>query len=67
MKTKQRTFLTGAALATIIMTGQLAGYAQEGSIQFPIPTTAAEVPGPPPGTAMTKAYVSRGGGKAKSH
>ena len=25
--------------------------------QFPIPTTAAEVPGPPPGTAMTKAYV----------
>jgi hypothetical protein len=25
--------------------------------QSPIPTTAAEVPGPPPGTAMTKAYV----------
>ena len=25
--------------------------------QVPIPTTAAEVPGPPPGTAMTKAYV----------
>ena len=25
--------------------------------QFPLPTTAAEVPGPPPGTAMTKAYV----------
>ena len=25
--------------------------------QFPIATTAAEVPGPPPGTAMTKAYV----------
>jgi len=25
--------------------------------QFPIPTTAAEVPGPPPGTAMTSAYV----------
>jgi hypothetical protein len=25
--------------------------------QFPIPQTAAEVPGPPPGTAMTKAYV----------
>src|SRR4029453_19416030 len=24
--------------------------------QFPIPTTAAEVPGPPPGTAMTKEY-----------
>jgi hypothetical protein len=25
--------------------------------QFPIPTSAAEVPGPAPGTAMTKAYV----------
>jgi hypothetical protein len=25
--------------------------------QFPIPTTAADVPGPPPGTAMTKDYV----------
>ena len=25
--------------------------------QVPIPTTAAEVPGPPPGTAMTKDYV----------
>ena len=25
--------------------------------QFPIPTTAAEVPGPAPGNAMTKAYV----------
>src|SRR5271168_4466531 len=25
--------------------------------QFPIPETAAEVPGPPPGTAMTSAYV----------
>ena len=27
--------------------------------QVPIPKTAAEVPGPPPGTAMTKAYVQR--------
>jgi hypothetical protein len=25
--------------------------------EFPIPETAAQVPGPPPGTAMTKAYV----------
>jgi hypothetical protein len=25
--------------------------------QVPIPTTAAEVPGPAPGTAMTKPYV----------
>jgi hypothetical protein len=29
--------------------------------QFPIPTTPAEVPGPPPGTAMTKAYVQSAG------
>jgi hypothetical protein len=33
----------------------LAGKAQ--AQQFPIPTTAADVPGPPPGTVMTKAYV----------
>jgi hypothetical protein len=26
--------------------------------QVPIPQTAAEVPGPPPGTAMTTAYES---------
>jgi hypothetical protein len=25
--------------------------------QYPIPTTATEVPGPPTGTTMTKAYV----------
>jgi hypothetical protein len=25
--------------------------------QVPIPKTPAEVPGPPPGTAMSKAYV----------
>jgi hypothetical protein len=29
--------------------------------QVAIPTTAAEVPGPPPGTAMTKAYVEMAG------
>jgi hypothetical protein len=29
--------------------------------QCPIPTTPAEVPGPPPGTAMTKAYVQSAG------
>ena len=29
--------------------------------QFPIPITPEEVPGPPPGTAMTKAYVQSAG------
>jgi len=32
--------------------------------QFPIPTTAAQVPGPPPGMAMTKAYVQTVGREA---
>ena len=33
------------------------GVANVSAQQFPIPQTAAEVPGPPPGTAMTSAYV----------
>ncbi len=33
------------------------GLATAEAQQFPIPTKAAEVPGPPPGTAMTKDYV----------
>jgi hypothetical protein len=33
----------------------LAGKAE--AQQYPIPTTAAEVPGPPPGTVMSTAYV----------
>jgi hypothetical protein len=41
-----------AAGAALLM---LAGNA--GAQQVPIPTTPAEVPGPPPGTAMTTAYV----------
>jgi len=41
--------LIGAALATLAASVQ--------AQQVPIPTTAAEVPGPAPGTAMTKAYV----------
>ena len=45
----------------------IAAVASAQSLQFPIPTSVAEVPAPPPGTAMTKAYVSRGDGKAKSH
>src|SRR5271169_5903521 len=40
-----------AVLALILATGPVRAQ------QFPIPTTAADVPGPPPGTAMTKAYV----------
>ena len=39
----------GAAL--VILTGNVQAQ------QVPIPKTAAEVPGPPPGTAMTKEYV----------
>lgn len=42
----------GAMACALAMLGGNA-YAQ----QVPIPTTAAEVPGPPPGTAMTKEYV----------
>src|ERR1700675_4321875 len=41
-----------AAGAAFLM---LAGNAQ--AQQVPIPTTAAQVPGPPSGTAMTTAYV----------
>ena len=43
--------LLGAGAAFLV----LAGKAQAQPV--PIPTTAAEVPGPPPGTAMTKTYV----------
>ena len=39
------------ACAVVILVGN--AHAQ----QFPIPQTAIEVPGPAPGTAMTKAYV----------
>jgi hypothetical protein len=39
----------GAALAMLVGTAQ--------AQQIPIPTTAAEVPGPAAGTAMTTAYV----------
>jgi hypothetical protein len=49
---KQFKFVAGAIGAALAM---LVGSAQ--AQQFPIPTTATEVPGPPPGTAMTKAYA----------
>jgi hypothetical protein len=48
MKTK--TLLAAALVCALALTN---AHAQ----QVPIPTTAAEVPGPPPGTAMTKEYV----------
>jgi hypothetical protein len=43
--------LLGAGAAFVMLAGK--AWAQ----QVPIPKTAAEVPGPPPGTAMTTAYV----------
>jgi hypothetical protein len=46
-----RRSLLGAGAASLMLAGKT--WAQ----QVPIPQTAAEVPGPPPGTAMTKAYV----------
>jgi hypothetical protein len=54
MKSESRSFgcavcAIGAALAMLVGSAQ--------AQQVPIPTTAAEVPGPPPGTAMTSAYV----------
>jgi hypothetical protein len=52
MKNSRHSLTIGAIGGALIM---LAGNAQ--AQQFPIPTTAAEVPGPAPGTTMTKAYV----------
>src|SRR5258707_4091831 len=46
-----RRSLLGAGAASLMLRGK--AWAQ----QFPIPTTAAEVPGPPTGTTMTTAYV----------
>ena len=43
--------LLGGSAAFLMLAGK--ALAQ----QVPIPTTAAEVPGPPPGTLMTPAYV----------
>jgi len=54
----RRTYLTimSLAFAAAIHTAN-AQATVTGQVQVPIPTTAAEVPGPVPGTAMTKAYV----------
>ena len=50
-----RRSLLGAGAASLMLAGR--AWAQ----QFPIPTTPAEVPGPPPGTRMTKSYVQSAG------
>jgi len=44
-------------LAAALIAGSLQGPGTTQAQQAPIPTNAAEVPGPAPGTAMTKAYV----------
>ena len=49
--------IDGSASAADRLDGQVLGAGVVGSTPNPIPTTAAEVPAPPPGTAMTKAYV----------
>jgi len=46
-----RRLLLEAGAASLMLAGT--AWAQ----QVPIPTTAAQVPGPPSGTAMTTAYV----------
>ena len=50
-----RRLLLGVGAASLMLGGK--AWAQ----QFPIPTTPAEVPGPPPGTAITRAYVQSAG------
>ena len=47
--------INSTACAIGITLAMLAGSTQ--AQQVPIPTTAAQVPGPPIGTAMTAAYV----------
>jgi hypothetical protein len=42
-------------LASVVIATMHTGYVQ--AQQIPFPQTAAEVPGPVPGTAMTKEYV----------
>src|SRR5215471_5811592 len=52
--TMPRTILKALALAALVcVVMATVVHAQ----QIPLPTTAAEVPGPPPGTVMTKPYV----------
>ena len=51
MKTRQKQNLLAAALVSAL------AFTTTQAQQYPNPTTAAEVPGPMPGTAMTTAYV----------
>jgi hypothetical protein len=55
MKNIPRRILIAAALAFAL------AFTTAQAQQFPIPTTAAEVPGPAAGTAMTTAYVQMAG------
>jgi hypothetical protein len=52
MKNSRHSLTVGTIIVALVM---LAGSTQ--AQQVPFPQTAAEVPGPVPGTAMTKAYV----------
>jgi hypothetical protein len=52
MKNSRHSLTVGTIIVALVM---LAGSTQ--AQQVPFPQTAAEVPGPAPGTAMTKAYV----------
>ena len=52
---KHTQHLTFGACAISVVVAMVVGSAQ--AQQVPIPTTAAQVPGPAPGTAMTTAYV----------
>ena len=51
----RRTLFAGGG--SIAVASALIGVASAQAQQFPLPHTAAEVPGPAPGTAMTHAYV----------
>ncbi len=65
MGTTKRTSISKVLKTTTMKTKIILAAALSGGLAFtcahaqqvPIPTTAAEVPGSPPGTAMTKAYV----------
>jgi hypothetical protein len=65
MRTTKRTFISGVLKTTTMKTKPILAVAFIGALtfttaqaqQYPNPTTVAEVPGPPSGTAMTTAYV----------
>ena len=58
MKTAHKQSLLAAlACAVTFATATQAQTPATERVQFPIPTTAAEVPGPAAGNTMTKAYV----------